>query len=419
MMLQRRFLLAITLVAIFCQIAVAREWTDATGKFKTEAELVKVEKGAAFLKRQSDGVTIQVPLARLSAPDQAYLKSLSTPQPELVGKDGMEFPLGTANCVGLIVLDPKPVFEQEALSKAPLKDLLDQGVAEAGLDFRKLDRVTVLLLKPDLMAALASKQANFVAVAEFLNAVDPASMLSKIPAEYEVTTVAGKTCHKPAEAPKPWVCEIDEKTLAFSPDEQALVTALSATSDDASLAALLQTVDAKNEIRYVANLAPLQDLIVQVGSTLPSEAADAGKVLEVIKKIDSFAFTTDLDGMPSIELRIQVGNGVSPADMEKAIKSGLAKLPEMMETVNEAAAQQGPAVGGGAMNPAMATQMLGGMVEKMDEVLLFEQQEGSLKISVKFPSDAPPLIETLAQAAGFFAMMSQQSGGGGPFGAPE
>ena len=70
------------------------------------------------------------------------------------------------------------------------------------------------------------------------------------------------------------------------------------------------------------------------------------------------------------------------------------------------------------MNPAMVTQMLGGMTEKLDEALVFEKQDRGLKISVKFPPDTPPLIETITQAAGFLAMMSQQSGGGSPFGAP-
>ena len=78
----------------------------------------------------------------------------------------------------------------------------------------------------------------------------------------------------------------------------------------------------------------------------------------------------------------------------------------MMEAANEAAAQQGSEAGGGAMNPAMAAKLLGGVTEKMDETLVLEQQDGSLKISVKFPPDAPPLVQALAQPGGLVAMMS-------------
>lgn len=47
-----------------------RTWTDATGKFKIEAELVRVADGKVELKK-TDGTTISVPLDKLSAADQA------------------------------------------------------------------------------------------------------------------------------------------------------------------------------------------------------------------------------------------------------------------------------------------------------------------------------------------------------------
>ena len=46
----------------------ARKWTDRTGKFSTEADLVHVKDGKAILKK-SDGKVIAVPLDRLSAAD--------------------------------------------------------------------------------------------------------------------------------------------------------------------------------------------------------------------------------------------------------------------------------------------------------------------------------------------------------------
>lgn len=87
-------------------------------------------------------------------------------------------------------------------------------------------------------------------------------------------------------------------------------------------------------------------------------------------------------------LLIQMCDGASPADVETEVREGLAKLPELMEAANEGAARQGAQPGGG-MNPAMMAQMLGGVAEKMDEALQFEQQEAALKISVKFPSGRP------------------------------
>ena len=148
---------------------------------------------------------------------------------------------------------------------------------------------------------------------------------------------------------------------------------------------------------------------------MPPEAAE---VLEAIKKVDSFTFTTDLDGSPSIELLIQASDESSAGNIEKAIKDGLAQLPELVKAGAEAAANQ-EAPPGMPMDPAMAAKMLGGMAEKMDELLVFEQQGAAVKVSVKFPPETPPLVETLVQAAGFFAMMSQQSGGDSPPGAPE
>lgn len=416
MMFRRRILLTASMVALLGHVVLAREWTDATGKFKTEAELVKVEAGVVFLKKKSDGATIQVPLARLSAADQAYLHSPASAALGLAASGkGLALPLATANCVGLIVLDPKPVFEQEALSQPPLKDLIEQGVMEAGIDFRKLDRVTVFLLEPDLNNLSASNQNSGVAVAEFTETIDPTLMLSKIPTDFEQTTVAGKTCHKSTEEPKALVCVIDEKTLAFAADEESLVTVLTATSDDADLANLLASAGTNNEIVYVANLTPMKDLLTTLGGALPPEAA---AILDTVKKVDSFTFTTDLDGAPSVELLIQVGDASSAGDLEKAIKDGLAQLPELVKAGAEAAKDQEPPPGM-PMDPAMATQMLGGAMEKLDEALVFEQQDAALKISVKFPPETPPLIETITQAAGFFAMMSQQSGSGAPFGASE
>jgi WD40 repeat protein len=64
----------------FVSAAAAREWSDSSGKFKVQAELVAVRSGKVILEK-ADGSVISVPLDRLSAADQEYLKSLDAPKP--------------------------------------------------------------------------------------------------------------------------------------------------------------------------------------------------------------------------------------------------------------------------------------------------------------------------------------------------
>ncbi len=54
--------------------AAGREWTDSTGKHKTEAEFVSEENGVVTLKKP-DGQTIHLPLAKLSQADQDFIKN--------------------------------------------------------------------------------------------------------------------------------------------------------------------------------------------------------------------------------------------------------------------------------------------------------------------------------------------------------
>ncbi|TWT92430.1 SHD1 domain-containing protein [Stieleria varia] len=55
-----------------------REWSDATGRFKVTASLVSVVDGVATI-RNSDGKTMRIPVAKLSAADQAFLNEDSNP----------------------------------------------------------------------------------------------------------------------------------------------------------------------------------------------------------------------------------------------------------------------------------------------------------------------------------------------------
>src|SRR5256885_1360485 len=72
-------------------LAEGREWTDTTGKFKIEAELVAVRNGKVILEKP-DGSVITVPLDKLSANDQAFLKAKEA----AAGREAA--PLGDRHC---------------------------------------------------------------------------------------------------------------------------------------------------------------------------------------------------------------------------------------------------------------------------------------------------------------------------------
>ena len=55
--------------------AAAREWTDRSGTYRIEADLVSVREGKAYLER-GDGKVITVPLERLSVLDLRHMASL-------------------------------------------------------------------------------------------------------------------------------------------------------------------------------------------------------------------------------------------------------------------------------------------------------------------------------------------------------
>ena len=68
------------LIVLICGLLVAaapaawtRKWTDNTGKFSVEAELVEV-KGDKFLLKKPDGSVVTVPIARLSEADRRHVK---------------------------------------------------------------------------------------------------------------------------------------------------------------------------------------------------------------------------------------------------------------------------------------------------------------------------------------------------------
>jgi len=67
------FLIYWALLILSPGLAQARTWTDNTGTFKIEAELVAIKADAVQLKK-ANGVVISVPLRRLSVADREFLK---------------------------------------------------------------------------------------------------------------------------------------------------------------------------------------------------------------------------------------------------------------------------------------------------------------------------------------------------------
>ena len=82
----------------------AREWVDATGKFRVEAELVRVEEGKAKLKLD-DGRIVEVPVNRLSEADQKFIAA--SQQPKIDAKKAAQAALLVDQAVVLLELDAR------------------------------------------------------------------------------------------------------------------------------------------------------------------------------------------------------------------------------------------------------------------------------------------------------------------------
>lgn len=75
-MMKHSFVLAAILLAGICPATLdAREWTDSSGKYRVEAELVVVKDGKVYLEKAT-GRIVGVPLTRMSKEDLRHLLSL-------------------------------------------------------------------------------------------------------------------------------------------------------------------------------------------------------------------------------------------------------------------------------------------------------------------------------------------------------
>ena len=141
-------------------ISAAREWTDSTGTFKVEAELVAVRAGKAILSK-ADGSVLSVAVDKLSAKDQAYLKSLEapkTPQPT-APQPAVPRPAPMPNTVAAPASVPAAPVSPAAAEQAQKVEAIlranchrchgEDGTSEGGFNFVvNLEKVARTVVKP-------------------------------------------------------------------------------------------------------------------------------------------------------------------------------------------------------------------------------------------------------------------------------
>jgi hypothetical protein len=74
MMVPHKTLAACAAVLLTAATAAGREWSDSTGKYKVDADLIAFNDEVVILKKENKSL-ISVPIAKLSSQDQAYVKS--------------------------------------------------------------------------------------------------------------------------------------------------------------------------------------------------------------------------------------------------------------------------------------------------------------------------------------------------------
>ena len=72
----RTLIVTVLVLAVCAPMALARTWTDSTGKHTVEAEFIDMKDGKVRLKKE-DGKTITIPIEKLSDEDQQFVKSLT------------------------------------------------------------------------------------------------------------------------------------------------------------------------------------------------------------------------------------------------------------------------------------------------------------------------------------------------------
>lgn len=120
----RTLIAAMLVLAVCTPVALARKWTDSTGKYSLEAELVDVKEGKVLLKREG-GTIVSVPLEKLSTADQDFVKKAGSQTDEA---EAGTTPQSASKAV------PKPARERvaNARNRRPDREMdpLDQLLAK-------------------------------------------------------------------------------------------------------------------------------------------------------------------------------------------------------------------------------------------------------------------------------------------------
>jgi hypothetical protein len=88
-MLQRRILLMVVVWLGLPALGVARTWTDSTGNYRVEADMIAFNNATVVLKKANHQL-VAVPIEKLSTADQSYLKSEEVAERSRKSADAMQ-----------------------------------------------------------------------------------------------------------------------------------------------------------------------------------------------------------------------------------------------------------------------------------------------------------------------------------------
>jgi hypothetical protein len=134
-------------------LAGGREWVDATGQFRVEAELVAVRNGKVVLEKP-DGSILSVPVDKLSVADQSHLKALAAPARETTVPAPvvpmMPAPPGAAPHTPVTVEGAELATKvQGVLQAACYRCHGEDGASEGGFNFvLNLEKLAQTVVKP-------------------------------------------------------------------------------------------------------------------------------------------------------------------------------------------------------------------------------------------------------------------------------
>jgi thiol-disulfide isomerase/thioredoxin len=139
---RQTWVLAVGLLLLVATSALAREWTNDTGDFSIEADLVEAKNGTVKLKKQN-GKIITVPVSKLSKADREYLATVAEAKQKPAAQSTAERLKANPNDVKLIA-----AYMQETVQNA--LGLMNSNPAAAKKQLDEMDT---------LFASLKPKQA--------------------------------------------------------------------------------------------------------------------------------------------------------------------------------------------------------------------------------------------------------------------